>query len=151
MIATSPTVVPEKLKQIYRKFDDLPASVSLWGIDAKIISLAGYKICKSGYSGHGLIIARNSIILPVLSPSGAIVALHNEHGKWFTSPKVHARNLIRAQWTNRIEIFATTLEADAAAISRNVAVVALNGFAFRQLSSRLVGEAPNVIRMEAAA
>ncbi|MBA2703120.1 MAG: hypothetical protein H0U60_04620 [Blastocatellia bacterium] len=72
-------------------------------------------------------------------------------GQWFTSPKVHVRNLIRAQFRNEIEIFTNTIDADAAASARNCAVIALNGFAFFQLSARLIGESPIVSGTEAAA
>lgn len=139
------TLAPERLRPIYREFDDLAETVSLCGIDARVIGELGYKVCRPGLNKYGLEIPRGAIVIPCLSPSGQIVALHDEHGNWFTSPKPHVRSLIRAQFTNTIEIFTSTIEADAAAISRNVAVVALNGFPFFQLSQRLVGEAPTLI------
>lgn len=125
-----PTIPPERLKPIFRGMDDLPPDVSLLGIDASIVAFCGYKVCKSGCTLAGLAIPRRSVVIGVYDPLGQLVALHNEHGKWFTTPKVHCRNLIRERWTNSLEIFNTTLEADAAAISRNVAVVALNGFEY---------------------
>jgi len=135
-----PTIAAEVLRQVYREFDDLPPRVSLQGIDALTIAALGYKICRSGYSKHSLAIPRGAIVVPVLSPSGAIVALHDGEGRWFTTPKVHTRNLIRARWTGVLEIFPATLTADQAAIELNVATIGLNGFEFRQLSASLVGE-----------
>ena len=149
-----PVLDPDRVKRLFREIgDDLPPNKSLWGIDPSIISLSGYKICRVGY--HGVIdVPRGSVIVPVKSPSGQIVALHDGEGNWFTAPKVHTVNLIRRVWTTRLEVFGNTIEADAAAISHNVAAIGLNGFEFRQLSANLVGFNPKIVsadRLERAA
>jgi hypothetical protein len=59
--------------------------------------------------------------------------------------------MIRAQWSNQIEIFSNTIEADAFAIAYNVAAIALNGFALEQLSERLVGKSPRIVTTQEAA
>lgn len=96
-------------------------------------------------------IPRRSIVIPVTAPDGRIVALHDAEGHWFTPPQIHCTNLIRAQWSNQIEIFNNTIEADAFALAYNVAAIALNGFALEQLSERLVGKSPRIMTNEEAA
>jgi hypothetical protein len=124
--------------------------VSLWGINASLISLCGYKVCRAGYLGS-VEIPRHSIIVPVTAPDGRIVSIHNGEGHWFTPPQVHCTNLIRAQWSNQIDVFNNTIEADTFALTYNVAAIALNGFALEQLSQRLVGKSPRIVTKQEAA
>jgi hypothetical protein len=124
--------------------------VSLWGINASLISLCGYKVCRTGYL-ESVQVPRRSIVIPVTAPDGRIVSLHDAEGHWFTPPQIHCTNLIRAQWSNQIEIFNNTIEADAFARAFNVAAVALNGFALEQLSQRLVGKSPRIVTKQEAA
>jgi hypothetical protein len=145
-----PVIAPEHLRHLFRSWDDLSPRATLWGIDASLISLCGYKVCTVGYLGS-VQIPRRSIVVPVTAPDSRIVSLHDAEGHWFTPPQIHCTNMIRAQWSNQIEIFSNTIEADAFAIAYNVAAVALNGFALQQLSERLVGKSPRIVTKQEAA
>lgn len=147
---TLPVLPPERLRHLFRSWDDLSPSASLWGISPSLISLLGYKVCRAGYLAS-VEIPRRAIVIPVTAPDGRIVSLHDANGHWFTPPQVRAVNLIRAQWSNQIEVFSNTIEADAFAQAYNVAAIALNGFALNQLSERLVGKAPRIITKQEAA
>jgi len=139
-----PAIGSDWLGPFFRTLDDLSPSATLNGIDPALIAQSGYKVCKRGYNGR-IAVPANSVIVPCRNPAGSVVALQTGVGRWITVPQVHVTNLIRRNWTNRLEFFATVVEADAAAHSRNIAAVVLNGVPLEQLSKRLLSESYEIV------
>ncbi len=140
-----PNVASDRLSWLFREFDDLPERVSLQGFPPSIISLLGYKICRQGSTRANISISRGSAVVPIRDPMGHVVALQDGRANWLTRPRVHCMNTIRRFWTGEIEIFPTVIEADIAAVTRNVAAVYLGGLDVRHLSANLVGLYPRIV------
>lgn len=140
-----PIVASDRLGRLFRELDDLPERVSLQGFDPSLISLLGYKICRQGSTRASISISRGSAVVPVRDPMGYVVALQDGEGRWLTRPRVHCMNTIRRFWTGEIEIFPTVIEADIAAVTRNVAALYLGGLDVKHLSERLVGAHPRIV------
>ena len=141
----------DQLGADFRAMDDLSPSTSVGDFRANVIAQLGYKHQKSGQAGK-MPIPRGSIVIPCRAPDGRITALHDDKGRWFTTPQPHVVNMVRANFTRQIHVFNFTVEADVWALQHNDACVALNNFRIEMLSQYLTGPNPRIVRyLEAVA
>ena len=150
-----PLVGPDVLSRLWRDLDDWPAARGVTGISATRIAQLGLKVAARtvAFKNSMLAIPANIPLIAIRSATGKVTALSTPD-RWLTAPTIHCSNLIRKHWTKQIEIFPSVLEAELAAIERNVAVVAMNGVDLAQLSQRITGPNPRIIHageMEVAA
>jgi hypothetical protein len=148
-----PLVGPDILGRLWRALDDWPADRGVGGISASRITLIGLRVSSRTitFKNSELVIPRNTPLIAVRSATGRVTGLLTPE-KWLTAPTIHCSNLIRKHWTQTVEVFPSVLEAELAALERNVAVVALNGVDLAQLSQRITGPSPRIVaEMERAA
>lgn len=135
----------DQLSVSFRAINDLPPSVSLRGFPPSVIAQLGYKQHTAGQLG-AMPIPRGATVIPCRASDGRITALHDEDGKWFSTPQPHIVNAIRAQFTNELHIFNFTIEADVWALEHGDTCLALNNFRIEMLSQYLTGPTPRIVR-----
>lgn len=144
-----PPASPDVLGHVHRGLDDWPADRGVKGYSAHSIALLGLKYSKKGITLErlGLSIPRDRAIIATRSTTGRVTGLLTTD-RWLTAPQIDVSNPMRRHATGQIEVFADVLEAQIAALERNICAISLGGRELRQVSQHLIGPNPRVIHTE---